>query len=145
MAMSRKGDVRENTLAQMHVCRRLINQHRAGFTLLEVMVAVAIMAFVLVTLIGLSNRSTQHVLLAERMTTATLLAKKVMTEMLLERPYKPLEEEGVFEEDEFKDYAWKKMITISEPMPGVMVTEIRAAVLWQEGERQEMVELVTYE
>lgn len=117
----------------------------AGFTLLEVMVAVAITAFVLVSLIGLSNRSTQDVVFAEHMTTATLLARRIMTDTLIEKSSKSLEDEGEFEEEQFKQYSWKKTITISELMEGITVTEFRVAVLWKEGERQESVELVTYE
>ncbi len=57
--------------------------HSRGFTLLEVMVAVAILAMVLVSLLGLKNRSTQDVMLSEHITTATLLAKRLMTETLV--------------------------------------------------------------
>ena len=53
-----------------------------GFTLLEVMVAVAIMSMVLVTLLGLKNRTMQDVALAEHITTATMLAKRKMVDTL---------------------------------------------------------------
>lgn len=109
------------------------------------MVAVAITAFVLVSLIGLSNRSIQDVVLAEHMTTATFLSKKIVSEALIEKSFKSLEEDGGFEEEQFKEYTWKKTVTISEPIEGVQVTEIRVAVLWKEGEREESVELVAYE
>ena len=113
----------------------------SGFTLLEVMVAVAILGFVLVSLLGLQNRSTQDVMLAERMTTATLLAKRLMVQAL-SRTLIPAEEEGEFEEEEFKGYTWKKVIA---PTPIASIMEVRVAVLWKEGEREEMVELVSYE
>ncbi len=117
------------------------NPQSRGFTLLEVMVAVAILAVVLVSLLGLKNRSTEDVMLAEHMTTATLLAKRMMTEMLLRAPA-PTEDEGAFEEDEFKDYTWRKTIS---PTPIDRLMEVRIAVLWKEGSRQEMVELVSYQ
>lgn len=119
--------------------------HSGGFTLLEVMVAVAILAFVLVSLLGLKNRSMQDVGLAERITTATLLAKRVMTETLASTVRPPSEDEGEFEEEDFKDYRWKKTITLTPYQENVVITEIRVAVLWKEGERKEMVELVSYE
>jgi general secretion pathway protein I len=119
-----------------------VTPHSKGFTLLEVMVAVAILGMVLVSLLGLKNRSVQDVMVAERITTATLLAKRVMTETLLSRKLLPLDEEGEFEEEEFKDYRWKKSIS---PTPLLTILEVRVAVVWQEGERQEMVELVSYE
>ncbi len=113
-----------------------------GFTLLEVMVAVTILALVLVTLLGLKNRSMQDVMLAERMTTATLLAKRLMVETLSQKTLIPAEDEGSFEEEEFKDYQWMKNVSPT-PVPPIM--EVRAAVLWKEGERTEMVQLVSYE
>lgn len=113
-----------------------------GFTLLEVMLAVAILSLVIVSLMGLSSRSTQDVMLAEHITTATLLAKRVMTETLLIRIQLPREDEGEFEEEEFGDYAWKMIVA---PTPVPLIMEVRVAVLWKEGEREEKVELVSYE
>lgn len=118
----------------------ILNEH--GFTLLEVMVAVVIMAIVMVSLLGLKNRSMKDVMLAERITTATLLAKRVMVETISRSPLLPAEDEGEFEEEEFKEYAWKKTIS---PTPFANVLEVRVAVLWKEGEREEKVELVSYE
>lgn len=118
-----------------------VKRKTTGFTLLEVMVAVAILGFVLVSLLGLKNRSMQDVMLAERMTTATLLAKSRMVQTL-SGTLIPAEEEGEFEEEEFKGYTWKKVIA---PTPIASIMEVRVAVLWKEGEREEMVELVSYE
>jgi hypothetical protein len=107
------------------------------------MVAVAILGFVLVSLLGLASRSEQDVMLAERITTATLLAKRKMTETLPPLGTLTLgENEGEFEEEDFKDYTWKKIIS---PTPIEKLLEVRVAVLWKEGDRQEMVELVSYE
>lgn len=106
------------------------------------MMAVAILSLVIVSLMGLQSKSSQDVMLAEHITTATLLAKRVMTETLLISLQLPREKEGEFEEEEFGDYAWK-MIVAPTPVPQVM--EVRVAVLWREGEREEKVELVSYE
>jgi general secretion pathway protein I len=113
-----------------------------GFTLLEVMVAVAIMAMVLVTLLGLKNSSMKDVALAQHITVATMLARRTMVETTAVKPQLPTEDEGTFPEDEYKDYAWKKTIA---PTPLVQIMEVRIAVLWKEGTRDEMVELVSYE
>lgn len=113
-----------------------------GFTLLEVMVSVAILGFVIVSLLGLRNRSLQDVLVAERITSATLLARRVMTETLTAKALAPVEEDGEFPEEEFKGFTWKKVIA---PTPLPQVLEVRVAVLWKEGEREEQVELVSYE
>ncbi len=119
----------------------LYTSHCKGFTLLEVMVAVSIMAMVLVTLIGLNNSSVQDVMLAEHITTATMLAKRTMVDTTLSKPRLPVEEEGTYPEEEFKDYTWKKTVS---PTP-FQVMEVRVAVLWKEGTRQETVELLSYE
>jgi Tfp pilus assembly protein PilV len=110
------------------------------------MVAVAILAMVLVSLLGLKNRSVQDVMVSEHITTATLLAKRKMTETLMPGSTVPLvqkEDEGEFPEEEFKGYTWKMTISPSEMEKTLM--EVRVAVLWKEGERQEQVELVSYE
>jgi general secretion pathway protein I len=120
-------------------------QTQKGFTLLEVMVAVVIMATVLVTLIGLKNRSMQDVGLADHMTTATLLAKRVMVETITKSP-QPVEDDGDFpDEEQYKSYTWKRTIT-RLPLPnGNTILEVRIAILWKEGARPEQVELVSYE
>jgi hypothetical protein len=84
----------------------------------------------------------QDVMKAERITTATLLAKRLMTEALIKKPLLLAEDEGVFPEEAYKDYGWKKTVSAT-PIPQVM--EVRIAVLWKEGERDETVELVSYE
>jgi len=125
-----------------HPKSEIRNPQPSGFTLLEVMVAVAIMAMVLVTLLGLKNSSMQDVSLMQHMTTATMLAKRAMVEATMVKPRLPGEDEGAFPEEEFKDYSWKKTIT---PTPLIDIMEVRIAVLWKEGSRQESVELVSYE
>ena len=127
---------------------RLTPDASRGFTLLEVMVAVAILGMVLVTLIGLQNRGMEDVMLADHITTATLLAKRKMNENLVTAGTRTIvqqEDEGEFPEEEFKDYTWKQSISQLQPMENVKITEVRVAVLWKEGERQEMVELLSYE
>jgi type II secretion system protein I len=120
----------------------IVNHQSEGFTLLEVMVAVSIMATVLVVLLGLKNRSMQDVALDEHITMATILAKRTMVDVMFSKPRQPTEDEGTFPEEEYKDYTWKKTVSAT---PFVELMEVRVAVLWKEGERPEMVELVSYE
>jgi general secretion pathway protein I len=131
-----------------HITRHsaLVTPNSKGFTLLEVMVAVSIMAMVLVTLLGLQSRTMQDVAQADHITTATLLAKRMMVEVIVSKKWQPVEEDGDFkDEDNFKDYTWKKTISQIPLLSSVFITEIRIAVLWKEGTRQEMAELVDYE
>ena len=123
------------------------NPQSNGFTLLEVMVAVAILAMVLVTLLAVKNRSTEDVMFADHITTATLLAKRVMTDTLSSGQLKKTEDQGEFDEDEFKDYTWQKTIAPMqlEGVGGIAIMKVRVAVLWKEGMRPEMVELASYE
>jgi type II secretion system protein I len=122
------------------------NPKSNGFTLLEVMVAVSIMALVLVSLLGLKNRSMQDVALAEHITTATMLANAKMLDTIKLRNFNPVEEEGEYPAGEnLTEYTWKRTIT-QIPLPnGLFLTEIHVATLWKEGTRPEMVELVDYE
>jgi hypothetical protein len=90
----------------------------------------------------------QDVVLADRITTATLLAKRKMIENLVTTGTRTVfekEDEGEFPEEEFSDYTWKLAISQLQPVENVKITEIHVAVLWKEGERQEMVELKSYE
>jgi len=121
-------------------------RNQKGFTLLEVMVAVSIMAMVLVTLMGLKNRSMQDVALDEHITTATMLANGMMLDTIKSKKFDAVEEEGEYPAGgNIIEYTWKR--TISKiPLPsGTFLTEIRIATLWKEGTRPEMVELVDYE
>ncbi len=119
--------------------------YSAGFTLLEVMVAVAILAMVLVTLIGVKNRSMEDVMLADHITTATMLAKRKMTEVLLSGQLSQKEDAGEFPEEEFTGYTWKQDIALIQPIENMQITEVRVQVLWKEGQRQEKVELLSYQ
>jgi general secretion pathway protein I len=134
-------------IAEMENIKTKIRSQK-GFTLLEVMVAVAILAMVLVTLMGVKNRSMEDVMLADHITTATLLAKRKMNEALVTAGTRTIvqkEDEGEFPEEEFKGFTWKQSVSQVQPIENVKITEVRVAVVWKEGERPEMVELLSYE
>src|SRR5581483_12176818 len=62
----------------------LLTAGSSGFTLLEVLVAMAILAVALVSLLGLYNRSLTTAIRAQRLSTATLLAQEMLTRTQLE-------------------------------------------------------------
>jgi len=51
------------------------------------------------------------------------------------------DDEGPFPEP-YQDYTWRKTIV---PTPLAQIMELHIAVLWKEGTRDEMVEIVNYE
>lgn len=115
----------------------------AGFTLLEVMIALAIVAIALVSLLGLANRSIGVQERLQRMTRATLLAQEKMTEIELASEAKTLvyePAEGVFAEP-FSDFRWHLKFT-DTPIP--VVTQVTLTVAWGAEERNEAVDLSNF-
>lgn len=86
-----------------------------GFTLLEVMIAVAILGVSLLALMNFQSQSLLAHARAQRISVATLLARQKMGEILLEIEKgipkgefpESKEEEGTFEEAKYPDYFWK--------------------------------------
>lgn len=116
---------------------------RSGFTLLEIMIALAIVSIAMVSLLALANRSIGVHDRLQRMTTATLLAQQKMAETELNaRNGTTLEAEleGVFS-DPHADFRWQISYADS-PLPSVMMVTI--TVLWGDEERNEMVDLTSF-
>ncbi|MGH7822188.1 MAG: type IV pilus modification PilV family protein, partial [Vicinamibacterales bacterium] len=77
-----------------------------GFTLLEVLVAVAIIATALVTLLALHGRNIAIVAYDQRLNRATLLAQGVLTRTLVADPFPdPTQSSGGFDND--RDFQWQ--------------------------------------
>lgn len=110
-----------------------------GFTLLEVMIALAIVAIALVTLLSLSNRSIMVQERIQKLTRATLLAQQLMSEQELvgteSRTWEP--QEDVFAEP-FSDFRWQ--ISFQDTMLS-SVKQINVTVLWGEAKKNEQVVL----
>lgn len=84
---------------------RLATSRKAGFTLLEVMVAVAILALTLTVLYGSQSQSISLAAESKFNSTATFLASLKLAE-LESGITEPIAEEGEFG-DEFPGYKWK--------------------------------------
>ncbi|MDX9834595.1 MAG: prepilin-type N-terminal cleavage/methylation domain-containing protein [Desulfobulbus sp.] len=78
----------------------------AGFTLLEVMIAVGIIAIALVSLIGAQSQSVSIAAAARFDTTAALLAQEKMAELCVQGYSGVSDGEGDFGED-YPGFAWK--------------------------------------
>jgi general secretion pathway protein I len=111
-----------------------------GFTLLEVMVALAIIAFAVVTYVHSQNTSMALLNESTNVTVATLLAQGRM--VVLEGSNIPgtLEREGIFDEPEYMSFRWKERV-VSTPLPNIL--EAHVEVSWDDNRGRRSVELIS--
>jgi general secretion pathway protein I len=96
---------------------------QTGFTLLEVMVAVAIIAMSFVSLLGSQSQSISISGIARFETTAAMLARAKLTELQLSGFDQVSNSAGQFE-DEFVDYSWQTEVSeLSEDETGIADTD----------------------
>jgi general secretion pathway protein I len=115
---------------------------RGGFTLLEVLVAVAVLATALVSLLSLHGKNIQTVAYDQRLSRATLLAQDLMTRTLVTDAFPdPTRSTGAFPND--RDYQWELEV-LRGPTPELAddMREIHVRVFWDERE-PDAVRLVT--
>jgi len=115
---------------------------RGGFTLLEVLVAVAVLATALVSLLSLHGRNIQTVAYDQQLSRATLLAQDLMTRTLVAESFpEPTQSSGEFASD--PDFRWQLEI-LRGPTPELEeeMREIRIRVFWDPGD-PDAVRLVT--
>ena len=88
-----------------------------GFTLLEVMIAVALIAIALTTLLGSQSQSVSFANSAKFETMAALLAQSKMSEVTMQKAGTLTSDSGDFGED-YPGYAWE--VNVSEiAIPGI--------------------------
>ncbi len=112
---------------------------RDGFTLLEVLVALAILAVTLVALLGLRNRDVMLVDQARQMTMGTALARMKMVEAEIAGFPEVGESSGGFGEA-YPNFSWRQAVL---PTPFDYVREVQVFVTWTEGAGGE-VGLISY-
>jgi general secretion pathway protein I len=121
----------------------VISSDKGGFTLLEVMIALAVVAIALTALLSLANRTILMQDEQQKLTQATLLAEGKITEYeTLHRLGRDGEvaPEGVFA-DPFSRYRWK--ISFGDtPLPDVL--QVTVTVLWGEEKKIEKVDLTSF-
>ena len=81
-----------------------------GFTLLEIMIAVAIIAIALTTLLGSQSQSVYFANSAKFETMAALLAQSKMSELVLEDSFALSSNSGDFGDD-FPGYNWEATVS----------------------------------
>jgi len=117
-------------------CSEIKNFYR-GFTLLEVMVALAIMAIALTAVLGSQSQGVSLAIEAKFNTTAALLARSKMAEIRLKKPDDLISDSGDFGED-FPGYLWQ--VTLSpvnlEDIEGISdhLAQIDLEISWGEDE-----------
>ncbi len=151
---------------------KLFCHSKKGFSLLEVMVAVAILAISLLALINFQGQSMFVVARAEKLTMATFLARQKMAEAVLQIEKEQFQQ-GVFSEDKseggvfekpYENYKWEwKMRKVDIPVPkaeegGAMmamlqmvsnqikdqVREVKLTVTWEELGKEQSFDVVTH-
>ena len=118
-----------------------------GFTLLEVLIAVAIVAIALVTFMGLHLRSLDATIRAQDLSTAVLLAQGKMATMG-EFPDTG-EEQGKFEGPELERFQWATAVTehTLDALEGgqtVTVRRLEVTVSWVDGQQTHHYTLEAY-
>jgi general secretion pathway protein I len=109
---------------------------RTGFTLLEVLVAMAVLSVALVGLLGLYNRSLLLTAQAQRLTTATLLAQEVLSRTQLEGINAIQPGAGDFADlhpGRYPEFRWYRAI---QATPLEDLWEVRVGVAWGEREHE---------
>ena len=133
--------VQARTTARTHACARKCHGQAgaAGFTLLEVLVAVAVVAIALVTFMGLHLHSLDDTIRAQDLTTAVLLAQGKMATMG-EFPDTG-EAEGKFEGPELERFQWATAVTehtldaTKDGGKAVTVRHLEVTVRWADGQQ----------
>jgi len=124
-----------------------------GFTLLEVLIALGILALALPILLGLRNWDLDLHARAKELMTATILAQEKLIEAELGTQLPVGETGGEFLATPLgslptaditnrpANYRWKRIVSPTQ-LPAVR--EIKIQVLWPRGKTDEMVEVSTY-
>ena len=111
-----------------------------GFTLLEVVISLAIIAIVLITCFRAQNGSIRVYNLSRDMTVATVLARQKMGEIEAAGFPELEEEEGDFEE-QFPGFTWKKVVSET---PFEEARRVDLSIVWKDGIRERRVDVVAY-
>jgi general secretion pathway protein I len=101
---------------------------RAGFTLIEVMLAMAIVATALVALLGLQHQSLLSVARGQDLTRAALLAQEVMTAAELERFPALGQTHGDFANmhpKQYPNFRWMRAVEATALFPDVRKVKVR--------------------
>jgi len=111
-----------------------------GFTLLEVMIALLIIATSFVVLLHTRNQSVITADYAKRATVATLLASEKMSDIEQEDFPDTGDDSSNFGDD-YPEYRWKTSVSDTAYEN---IREVKVEVLWDEGRSERSIGLVNY-
>jgi general secretion pathway protein I len=111
-----------------------------GFTLLEVLISLAIVAIVLITCLRAQNQSIRLYQLSRDLTIATILARQKMGEIELAGFPELGEEEREFE-DAFPEFTWRQRVSET---PFEEARRVDLSIIWKEGTRERSVDVIAY-
>lgn len=122
---------------------RLEQRRRAGFTLIEVLIAVAVLGTALVVLLHCQLVSIRLADRAAQLTRATLLAEAMMAERLAQGYPEAGTEQGA-DEDGAVPMSWTVQVAPAElDVPGGELRSVQVEVAWQDGRGTRRVTLNT--
>jgi len=116
-----------------------VNRYK-GFTLIEIMVALAVLSISLVVLLGLRNRGISLSDRSRNIIEASILARQKVTEISAAGFADLGEKEGDFGEESPK-YLWRQVVVQT---PFEAVRELLVQISWKNSHREETVDVTTY-
>ncbi|HLK85738.1 MAG TPA: type II secretion system minor pseudopilin GspI [Candidatus Binataceae bacterium] len=107
--------------------RNYINSARAGFTLLEVLIAIAVLGIALLALLALEHQDLQSVIRGQDVSRAAMLAQALMTQAELQR-FPPIgNSSGDFDRmysGQYPNFRWTRSVEPSPVFPDLRKVEI---------------------
>jgi general secretion pathway protein I len=102
-----------------------------GFTLLEVMIAVAFIGIAMLALLSLHQNNLDSVIRAQDLTSASMLAQQLMSTAEVDRFPQPGLTRGDFSRDypgEFNNFRWERQVDVMRQFPDVC--RVRVSILY---------------